>query len=103
MPTNYQIGGCGSRHGLAASTCADNEISVASSPSRPASMTPIGSPSAFQYNGRFTAGCPEMLYNAVYGVNRFCRSKFSAGLASLEYAPRAGGHASGGPRNPAYP
>jgi len=37
MPTNYQIGGCRSRHGLAASTCADNEISVASSPSRPAS------------------------------------------------------------------
>ena len=51
-------------------------------PYRPVSMTPIGSPWSFQYSGRFTAGWPEMLYNAVYGVNRFCRSKFSAGSTS---------------------
>jgi hypothetical protein len=42
-------------------------------------MTPIGSPSAFQYSGRLTAGWPERLYAAVNGVKRFCRSKFSAG------------------------
>ena len=53
-------------------------------PIRPASMTPIGSPSAVQYSGRLTEGWPERLYAAVNGVKRFCRSKFSAGSTSVK-------------------
>ena len=81
-PAPYQAGGCRSFHGRAASTWADSESSVASSRIRAASMTPIGSPPAVQYSGRFTAGCPVTLYTAVNGVNRFYRSKFSAGPTS---------------------
>ena len=55
---------------------------VPSSAIRPASMTPIGNPSAVQCSGRLTAGWPVRLYSAVNGVNRFCRSKFSGGSTS---------------------
>src|ERR1700722_11006453 len=78
----YQISGCRPRHGRAASSWADSEISVPSAPIRPASMTPIGRPAGVQCSGTLTAGWPELLYRAVHGVNRFCRSKFSAGLTS---------------------
>ncbi len=57
----HQSGGCRSFHGRACSSWADREIKVASSPIRPASITPIGRPSAFQYSGRLTAGCPDTL------------------------------------------
>ena len=56
-----QSGGCLSFHGRACSSWADREIRVASSPIRPASITPIGRPSAFQCSGTFTAGWPDTL------------------------------------------
>ena len=58
---DHQIAGCRSRHGRAASSCADSEISVVSSPVRPASIIPIGRPSAVQYSGTLTAGWPVTL------------------------------------------
>ena len=57
----HQSGGCLSFHGRACSSWADREIRVASSPIRPASITPIGRPSAFQCSGTFTAGWPDTL------------------------------------------
>ena len=58
---DHQIGGCLSFHGRACSSWADREIRVPSSPIRPASITPIGKPSAFQCSGTFTAGWPDTL------------------------------------------
>ena len=58
---DHQSGGCLSFHGRACSSWADREIRVPSSPIRPASITPIGRPSAFQCSGTFTAGWPDTL------------------------------------------
>jgi len=52
----YQMAGWRSFQGLAASSWADSEIRVPSSPIRPASMTPMGSPASVQCSGTFTAG-----------------------------------------------
>ena len=52
----YQISGWRSFQGRAASSWADSEIRVPSSPIRPASMTPMGSPASVQCSGTFTAG-----------------------------------------------
>src|ERR1700759_4261835 len=96
--SDYQSGGWRPCHGRACSSCADREISVASSPIRPASITPIGRPSAFQCSGTFTAGCPDTLSTAVNGVNWFGRSKFWAGSTSSNQPTGRGGRATVGVR-----
>lgn len=55
-PAAANTGGRRSAHGRAVSNCAAKRNSVASSPNRPIKCAPIGSPSAFQYNGTFIAG-----------------------------------------------
>ncbi len=60
-PADHQMEGCLSFQGRASSSWADREIRVASSPIRPASITPMGSPSALQCSGTLTAGWPDML------------------------------------------
>jgi len=57
----YQRGGRRSFQGRACSSWADREISVPSSAMRPASMMPIGRPSAVQCSGTLTAGWPDTL------------------------------------------
>ena len=57
----YQTGGWRSFQGRACSSWADREIRVPSPPIRPASITPIGRPSAVQCSGTFTAGWPDTL------------------------------------------
>jgi hypothetical protein len=65
IPAGHHSGGWRPAHGRAASSWADSEISVPSSPMRPASITPIGKPWEFQCSGTFTAGCPVTLNTAV--------------------------------------
>ena len=66
-------------------------------------MTPIGRPSGEVCSGRLTAGCPVTLNSAVKGVNRFCRSKHSAGSApSVNQPTGTGGSASVGSSSTSY-
>ncbi len=82
-PTPRQTAGWRSHPPLDLSSCAAVAISLASSPYRPVSSTPTGSPSAVTPTGSETDGAPVTLNTAQYGENRRCRSKSSSG-----YAPR---------------
>ena len=56
-----ETGGCQCRHGAAASNCEDTWNNVVSAPNLAPSITPSGSPVAFQYRGNVIAGLPVAL------------------------------------------
>ena len=56
-----EIGGWRFRHGAAVSSCADTRNRVASAPNPAPSITPSGSPAAFQCSGSVIAGLPVAL------------------------------------------
>src|SRR5690606_28998894 len=74
-----------------ASIWAHSDSSVPSSPHRPVSITPIGSPPADRYSGSVTLGRPVRFASAANGENAFIRANVSAGPTPSVNQPIGGG------------